>query len=83
MKRMLVMLAVSALLVLVLSVPAFAEVGKRQAYCGLTGQATVATEFEPGEVGAGTSEGAIAQSPGNLLLADPVSSFASSCNQSG
>jgi hypothetical protein len=50
-----VMMVVLALLVLALAVPAFAEVGNRQAFCGLVGQAGVATGLEPGDVGYGTS----------------------------
>jgi hypothetical protein len=78
MRRILVMLAVSALLVLALSVPAFADVGKRQATCGLYNQADVASTAEPGSVGSGTAEIAQQQNLGQL-----VSPTAGACNQSG
>jgi hypothetical protein len=78
MRRILVMLAVSAFLVVVLSVPAFADVGKRQATCGLYGEPVVATEEEPGFVGSGTSELAQQENLGQL-----VSPTAGACNQSG
>jgi hypothetical protein len=78
MRRILVMLAVSALMVLALSVPAFADVGNRQATCGLYGQPVVATEEEPGFVGSGTSELAQQENLGQL-----VSPTAGACNQSG
>ena len=77
MKRMLVMLVVSALLVLALSVPAFADVGKQQVFCGLYNEPVVATEEEPGFVGT-TSE--LAQQENLGLLVSPASS---ACNQSG
>jgi len=77
---MLVMLVVSALLVLALSVPAFADVGKQQVFCGLSGEAGVATEEEPGFVGSGTVE-AVQGSLENL--GQDVSPAASACNQSG
>ncbi len=77
MRRMLVLFVVSVLLVVALTVPAFAAVGKRQAVCGLYNEAVVATEEEPGFVGT-TSE--VAQQENLGLLVSPTSS---ACNQSG
>jgi hypothetical protein len=74
---MFVILVVSVLLVVALSVPAFADVGKRQAVCGLYNEAVVATEEAPGFVGT-TSE--LAQQENLGLLISPTSS---ACNQSG
>lgn len=60
-----------------LSVQAFADVGKRQANCGLYNEPVVATEEESGFVGT-TSEQAQQEILGLL-----VSPTAGACNQSG
>ncbi len=83
MRRIISLLAVSVLLVMALSVPAFADVGNRQATCGMFGQAGIATTAEPGSVGTGTKETVDVARLLDTNLGQLVSPTAAACNQSG